>query len=61
MCKDIFDPLLCFQLFIKDDIVEEIVKCTNVGMGRKRERMKEISASNRDATEQKIWVLTGIH
>ncbi|XP_045763663.1 piggyBac transposable element-derived protein 4-like [Maniola jurtina] len=60
MCRNIVDPLLCFQLFIKDEIVEEIVKWTNVEMVRKRENLKEISASYRDTTETEIWALIGI-
>lgn len=60
MCRDIVDPLLCFQLFIKDEIVEEVVKWTNVEIIRKREHLKEVSASYRDTNDTEIWALIGI-
>ncbi|CAK1594957.1 unnamed protein product [Parnassius mnemosyne] len=36
MCRNIFEPSLCFDLFITEDIVGEIVKWTNVEISRKR-------------------------
>lgn len=36
MCRNIFDPLLCFQLFIKEEIIQELVQWTNVEMSKKR-------------------------
>lgn len=60
MCRNIVDPLLCFQLFIKEEIVEEIVKWTNVEMVQKRVNLKDISASYRDTNEMEIWALIGM-
>ncbi|CAB3232682.1 unnamed protein product [Arctia plantaginis] len=60
MCRNVFDPLLCFQLFITDEIVDEIVKWTNVEMIIKRQNLKEISASYRDTNAMEVWSLIGI-
>lgn len=60
MCRNVFDPLLCFQLFITDEIVDEIVKWTNVEMIIKRQNLKEISASYRDTNAMEVWALIGI-
>ncbi|CAB3255270.1 unnamed protein product [Arctia plantaginis] len=60
MCRNVFDPLLCFQLFITDKIVDEIVKWTNVEMIIKRQNLKEISASYRDKNAMEVWSLIGI-
>lgn len=36
MCRNIIDPLVCFLLFIKDEIIAEMVKWINLGIVLKR-------------------------
>nr|ADV17599.1 transposase [Agrotis ipsilon] len=60
MCRNIVDPLLCFQLFITDEIIHEIVKWTNVEMIVKRQNLIDISASYRDTNTMEMWALVGI-
>jgi hypothetical protein len=36
LCRNIDDPVLCFNLFITDEIIEEIVQWTNIEISSKR-------------------------
>lgn len=69
--KNIFDPLLCFNLFITDEIVSEIMKWTNIEISLKRmekeDKDKEtgnetttFSATFRDTNEAEIRAFIGI-
>ncbi|XP_022825805.1 uncharacterized protein LOC111355922 isoform X1 [Spodoptera litura] len=60
MCKNIFDPVQIFNLFITDEIVSEIVKWTNVEMSSKRQNKRKISATERDTTNLEIRAFIGI-
>lgn len=59
MCRNIFDPFLCFQLFITDEIIEEVVQWTNVEMSRKRTDSM-ISSTFRNTNPTEIRALIGI-
>lgn len=70
MCRNIYDPLLCFNLFVTDDILSEIVRWTNEEISLKcrnkeakdREAGKEVkfSATFRETSEIEVRALIGI-
>lgn len=70
MCKNLYDPFLCFNLFITDEIVSEIDRWTNVEISlkrleketRDRERGMEtqFSATFKDTNKVEIRALIGI-
>ncbi|GBP63866.1 PiggyBac transposable element-derived protein 4 [Eumeta japonica] len=71
MCKNLYDPVLCFNLFMTDEMVLEIVRWTNAEIylkrnekdGRERERTEKaskISATFRDTNETEIRAFTGV-
>lgn len=51
MCRNLFDPVQIFNLFITDTIISEIVKWTNVEMISKRQKVAKITATYRDVTD----------
>lgn len=59
MCRNIYDPLLCFKLFFTDEIISEIVKWTNAEISLKR-RESMTSATFRDTNEDEIYAFFGI-
>lgn len=59
MCRNISDPLLCFNLFIRDEIVDEIVRWTNVEMSVKRHD-NTTKATFKDTTKAEVRALFGI-
>lgn len=74
MCKNIYEPALCFQLFITDEIINEIVRWTNAEISRKRtdkeakfrliaenqNKTYSFSATFRDTVDIEIRALIGI-
>lgn len=40
MCKNLYDLLICFNLFITDKIVSEIERWTNVEISLKRQEIE---------------------
>lgn len=51
-CRNIFDPLLCFDLFVTDEILREIVKWTNVQISlKRRDNMTTATFENTNSTE----------
>ncbi|GBP44067.1 hypothetical protein EVAR_85221_1 [Eumeta japonica] len=71
MCKNLYDPVLCFNLFMTDEMVLEIVRWTNAEIhlkhnekdGRERERTEKaskISATFRDTNETEIRAFIGV-
>ncbi|CAB3250201.1 unnamed protein product [Arctia plantaginis] len=61
MCRNIFEPLLCFELFITDEIIQELVQWTNVEMLKKRtDSMTSATFADTNPTEIKavIGILT---
>nr|ABZ85926.1 transposase [Macdunnoughia crassisigna] len=59
MCRNIYDPLLCFKLFFTDEIISEIVKWTNAEISLKR-RESMTGATFRDTNEDEIYAFFGI-
>ena len=47
MCRNLNDPILCFNVFFTDEIISEIVKWTNAEINNKR-RETMTSATFRD-------------
>lgn len=65
MCKNIVDPILCFDLFITEEIVVEIVKWTNVEISiKRRENMTTATFANTCVREIRalfgVLVLTAV-
>lgn len=60
MCRNIFDPVQAFYLFITDEILSEIVKWTNVEMISKRQKVEKITATHRDVTDLEIRAFIGL-
>lgn len=59
MCRNIVDPALCFDMFITDDIINEIVLWTNVEISlKRRENMTNATFKNTNSVE--IRALIGI-
>lgn len=58
MCRNIYDPLLCFNIFFTDEIFSEIVKWTNAEISLKRKSMTV--ATFRETNEEEIRALIGI-
>lgn len=59
MCRNLYDPVLCFNIFFTDQIIIEIVRWTNAEMTlKRREHMK--GATFRDTNEDEIRALIGI-
>lgn len=59
MCRNICDPILCFNLFVTDEIVDEIVRWTNVEISVKR-RDTMTKATFRDTSVTEVRALLGI-
>lgn len=59
MCRNVYEPGLCFDLFITDEIVEEIVQWTNVEIAVKRQNTMT-SATFRDTNSTEFRALIGI-
>ncbi|CAK1595083.1 unnamed protein product [Parnassius mnemosyne] len=59
MCRNIFEPSLCFDLFITEDIVGEIVRWTNVEISRKRPSVNT-HATCRDTCSIEVRAYFGI-
>lgn len=59
MCRNIFDPLLCFDLFVTDEILNEFVQWTNVEISLKR-RDNTATATFRDTNPTEMRALIGI-
>lgn len=59
MCRNIFDPILCFNLFVTDEIVEEIVRWTNVEISIKR-KDNMTKATFKDTSSSEVRALFGI-
>lgn len=60
MCKNVFNPVQIFNLFITDEILSEIVKWTNVEMISKRQKVGKITATHRDVTDLEIRAFIGL-
>ncbi|CAK1589287.1 unnamed protein product [Parnassius mnemosyne] len=59
MCRNIYDPVLCFNIFFTDEIISEIVRWTNAEISFKR-RETMTSATFKDTSEDEIRALIGI-
>ncbi|CAK1579834.1 unnamed protein product [Parnassius mnemosyne] len=59
MCRNICDPILCFNLFVTDEIVDEVVRWTNVEISVKR-RDNMIKATFRDTSVTEVQALFAI-
>lgn len=59
MCRNICDPKQCFELFLTDEIAEEIVRWTNVEISVKR-RTDMTKATFRDTCLTEIRALIGM-
>ncbi|XP_067624247.1 piggyBac transposable element-derived protein 4-like [Eurosta solidaginis] len=59
-CKNIFDPTHIFNLFITDEILNEIVKWTNVEMITKRQNISKTTATYKDTQYLEIRAFIGI-
>lgn len=59
MCRNIFEPLLCFELFITDEIIQELVQWTNVEISKKITDSMT-SATFADTNPTKIKAFIGI-
>lgn len=59
MCRNLYDPILCFNVFFTDEIISEIVKWTNAEITNKR-RETMTSATFRDTCDDEIRALIGI-
>lgn len=60
MCKNVFDPVQIFNLFITDEILSKIVNWTNVEMVSKRQKVGKITATHRDVTVLEIRAFIGL-
>lgn len=60
MCKNIFDPVQIFNLFITDEFSSQIVKWTNVEIISKRQKVEKITATHRDVTDLEIRAFIGL-
>ncbi|XP_055920499.1 piggyBac transposable element-derived protein 4-like [Eupeodes corollae] len=57
MYRNILDPLLCFHLFITDDIIQELVRWTNVEISIKRsDSMTSPTFRDTNPTELKAFI-----
>lgn len=57
MCRNIFEPLLCFELFITDEIIQELVQWTNVEISKKRtDSMTSATFADTNPTEIKAFI-----
>lgn len=57
MCRNISEPLLCFELFITDEIIQELVQWTNVEISKKRtEQMTSLTFADTNAFEIKAFI-----
>lgn len=59
MCRNLHDPLSCFNKFLVDEIITEVVKWTNAEIFLKRSKSMT-SATFRDTCEVEIRALIGI-
>lgn len=59
MCRNIYDPVLCFNMFFTDEIIMEIVRWTNAEISLKR-RDSMTGATFRDTDEDEIRALFGV-
>ncbi|GBP23607.1 PiggyBac transposable element-derived protein 4 [Eumeta japonica] len=57
MCRNIFEPLGYFQLFITEEIIQEIVQWTNVEISNKRsDTMTSLTFADTNATEIESFI-----
>lgn len=57
MCRNIFEPVRCLELFITDEIIEELVQWTNVEMSKKRtDSMTTSTFRDTNPTELKAFI-----
>lgn len=59
MCRNVYDPVLCFSLFFTDAMILEIVRWTNAEISLKR-RDSMTGATFRDTNDDEIRALFGI-
>ncbi|CAF4755579.1 unnamed protein product [Pieris macdunnoughi] len=59
VCRNIYDPVICFNMFFTDAIIMEIVRWTNAEISLKR-RASMTGATFRDIDEDEIRALFGI-
>ncbi|CAF4935650.1 unnamed protein product [Pieris macdunnoughi] len=59
VCRNIYDPVICFNMFFTDAIIMEIVRWTNAEISLKR-RASMTGATFRDTDEYEIRALFGI-
>lgn len=58
--KDIVDPLMLFEQFITNQIVDEILKWTNLEIEMKRQNYESISSTQKNTSKEEIRALLGI-
>ncbi|CAH2101191.1 unnamed protein product [Euphydryas editha] len=57
MCRYVFEPLGCLQLFITEEIIQEIVQWTNVEISKKHsDTMTSLTFADTNATEIEAFI-----
>ncbi|XP_055850551.1 piggyBac transposable element-derived protein 4-like [Episyrphus balteatus] len=59
-CKNITEPLKCFQLFITDDILSEVVQWTNAEINVRKKDLVSSTAQTRETDLDETKALVGV-